>query len=138
MTAPSHDSAHAAHDSHGDHAGHHHVASSALFLRVLLALLFLTVITVAASRFDFGSANLLVAMFIAAIKASLVMTFFMHLKWDTPVNQIFFLGSFLFLALLMIFTLADLGTRGRANPVNKMKAPLSNHWVHPATKPGAH
>lgn len=130
--------AEAGHDAHGHAGGHHHVAGSEVFARVLITLLVLTVITVAASRMDFGGANLLIAMAIAAIKASLVIAFFMHLKWDTPINKIAFLGSFLFLALLLLFTLADLSTRGRSNPVHRMKAPVDQQWVHPAKTQGAH
>ena len=36
------------------------------------------------------------------------MTFFMHLKYDTAINNIAIISSFLFLSLLFIFTLADL------------------------------
>ena len=93
--------------------GHHHVSSSAMFFSVLLALLFLTFITVAVAQFDFGSANMLIAMGIASVKASLVIAFFMHVKWDTAINKIVFLSSFLFLSLLFVFTLADLLTRQR-------------------------
>jgi cytochrome c oxidase subunit 4 len=137
MTAPAHDPAATQDDAHGHQGRHHHVASSALFGRVLVALLILTVVTVAVSRFDFGGANLLIAMGIAAVKASLVISFFMHLKWDTPINQIAFLGSFLFLSLLLLFTLADLSTRGRANPTHRIKAPVNKQWVHPARPQGA-
>ena len=80
--------------------GHTHVSSPAMFMTVLLALLFLTFITVFVSLFDFGSANMLIAMAIASFKASLVIAFFMHLKWDTAINKIVFLSSFLFLSLL--------------------------------------
>jgi cytochrome c oxidase subunit 4 len=82
-----------------------------IFLRVLIALLILTVLTVAVSYVHFGAGNLLVAMAIAAIKVSLVMTFFMHLKWDTAINNLAIISSFLFLSLLFIFTLADYATR---------------------------
>ena len=76
-------------DGFGDlDMGHHHVGSSAMFAAVLIALLFLTFITVAVAQFDFGSANMLIAMGIAAVKASLVIGFFMHVKWDTPMNKI--------------------------------------------------
>ena len=102
-----HDHAHG-HDAHG--YGPHHVTSSKTFMTVLLALLFLTIITVAASRVDFGSANLLIAMLIASVKAALVIAIFMHVKWDTAINKIVFLSSFLFLSLLLIFTLADEAT----------------------------
>src|SRR5262245_19389094 len=105
MSAPAtHTDAHA----HGElQMGHPHVTPAKVFLNVLITLLFLTFITVGASRIDFGSANMLIAMAIACIKASLVIAIFMHLKWDTAINKIVFLSSFLFLSLLFVFTLAD-------------------------------
>jgi cytochrome c oxidase subunit 4 len=118
------------HDAHAEHgSGFHapHVVPASLFLKVLLALLVLTVITVAISRVDFGGANLFVAMAIAAVKVSLVMTFFMHLKWDTPINQIAIISSFMFLSLLFIFTLADYATRGDTDHLNKETAPIRAH-----------
>ncbi|GAB4136058.1 MAG: hypothetical protein Fur0037_00320 [Planctomycetota bacterium] len=112
--------------------GRHHVVSSVLFVKVLLALLFLTFLTVLASRFDFGGASMVIAMGIASLKASLVISVFMHVWWDTAINKIFFLGSFLFLSLLFLFTLADLSTRGRDNPTERTKAPVQFEWVHPS------
>lgn len=131
MTA--HANSHDAHAGHGElQMGHHHVSSSAMFVNVLIALLILTGITVGASQIDFGAANMLIAMFIACIKASLVMAFFMHLKWDTAINKIVFLGSFLFLALLFIFTIADHATRRLDNPWHVTKSPVDKQWVHPS------
>lgn len=136
-------SAHHDNHSHGhDHGhgelqmGHHHVSSSQMFVNVLLALLVLTVVTVGASRFDFGSANLLIAMLIASVKASLVIAFFMHVKWDTAINKIVFLGSFLFLSLLFIFTLADQATRKYDDQSLVLKTPVDKQWVHPKTLAG--
>jgi cytochrome c oxidase subunit 4 len=123
-----HDHAHG-HDAHG--YGPHHVTSTKTFVNVLLALLFLTIITVAASRVDFGAANLLIAMLIASVKASLVIAIFMHVKWDTAINKIVFLSSFLFLSLLLIFTLSDQATRGSADPLRKVKLPVDNEFVQP-------
>jgi cytochrome c oxidase subunit 4 len=123
-----HDHAHG-HDAHG--YGPHHVTSTKTFVTVLLALLFLTIITVAASRVDFGSANLLIAMLIASVKAALVIAIFMHVKWDTAINKIVFLSSFLFLSLLLIFTLSDQATRGLADPLRKAKLPVDNEVVQP-------
>ncbi|MCK5942110.1 MAG: caa(3)-type oxidase subunit IV, partial [Planctomycetes bacterium] len=60
---------HADGHGHGElDMGHHHVSSPAMFLSVLVALLFLTFITVAVAQFDFGAANMLIAMGIAAVK----------------------------------------------------------------------
>ena len=111
--------------------GHHHVTSSAMFFNVLVALLILTVVTVGASRIDFGPANMLIAMLIASVKASLVILFFMHVKWDTAINKIVFLSSFLFLSLLFVFTLADQATRRIDHPMHVTKAKVSKEWAYP-------
>jgi cytochrome c oxidase subunit 4 len=127
-------SAHAHNDGHGHgelQMGHHHVSSSAMFMNVLVALLILTVVTVGASRIDFGPANMLIAMLIASVKASLVILFFMHVKWDTAINKIVFLSSFLFLSLLFVFTLADQATRRIDHPMHVTKAPVSKEWAYP-------
>ena len=102
----------------------HHVTPPRVFLNVLATLLALTVVTVAVSRVDMGSMNLFVAMGIAAVKAALVLTFFMHLKYDTTMNNIIIVSSFLFLSLLFLFTLGDLSTRGTADPIMKKRSPI--------------
>jgi cytochrome c oxidase subunit IV len=130
------------HDDHGHgganalQMGHHHVSSAAMFTNVLVALLILTVVTVGVSRLDFGGANMLIAMAIASVKASLVILFFMHLKWDTAINKIVFLSSFLFLSLLFIFTLADFATRRIDSDWHVIRTPVDKQWVHPSTLPG--
>ena len=116
--------------------GHHHVSSAGMFFSVLMALLFLTFITVAVAQFDFGSMNMLIAMAIASVKASLVIAFFMHVKWDTAINKIVFLSSFLFLSLLFLFTLADLFTRRMDGDLLTTKSPVDKGWVHPSSIDG--
>ncbi len=103
---------------------HTHVVASLVFLNVLVALLILTIITVAISRFDFGSGNMIMAMAVAALKASLVMAVFMHLRWDTPINNIFFLSSFVILSLLFLFSFADGFARDQLETRHDRVAPL--------------
>jgi len=64
-------------DSHADISKH--VKS---YIVVFIVLAIMTVVTVAASRYDFGSGNVAVALMIAAFKASLVIAIFMHMKWE--------------------------------------------------------
>ena len=78
-----------------------------MLLAVFFALVLLTIITVAQASFNFGSFDVAIVMIIATIKAGLVMAFFMHLAFDKPFNVIVFLGSFVFVALFVIFTLSD-------------------------------
>ncbi|HZU84409.1 MAG TPA: cytochrome C oxidase subunit IV family protein [Polyangiaceae bacterium] len=103
----------AAHAPHDDGAVHVHIASSRFYWGVFAALIVLTVLTVRVSYYDFGQANIVIAVLIATLKASLVAAFFMHLRHDKLFNTVAFLGSFLFLAIFILLTYDDLGTRGK-------------------------
>jgi len=118
------DAHHDAHSSDGIAMPKPHVCSSQTFMGILLTLLFLTFLTVYISRFDFGSANMLLAMAVASVKASLVVAIFMHMLWDTTINKIFFISSFLFLGLLFLFTFADLLARADLETRHGRVAPL--------------
>ncbi|UCG60362.1 MAG: cytochrome C oxidase subunit IV family protein [Candidatus Zixiibacteriota bacterium] len=85
----------------------HHILPPRVYLGVGAALLILTAITVAVSFFNFGPYNLLVAMLIAAGKASLVALFFMHLKYDNKLYMTIFVASVVFLAVFIILTMFD-------------------------------
>ncbi len=106
------------------HEQKHHVCSTQTFLAVLMALFFFTFLTVLVSRFDFGGANMWIAMAVASVKAALVMAVFMHLIWDTTINKIFFLASFTFLGLLFLFIFADLLARSDMEKKHGRVAPL--------------
>ncbi|MEQ1946767.1 MAG: cytochrome C oxidase subunit IV family protein [Bryobacteraceae bacterium] len=87
-------------------------------LLTLLTLLFLTIVTVGASYIDFGSGNIVIALVIATMKASVVALFFMHLLHDKPVNSVIAVSGFLFLGLFLTFVLLDLGYRKDSIPRN--------------------
>jgi cytochrome c oxidase subunit 4 len=82
---------------------------------IFMALIFLTVLTVAASYVDFGSANTVIAVLIATVKASLVALFFMHLRYDKPFHGFVFVIAFVFLGVFLMLTMDDIGTRGRVD-----------------------
>lgn len=94
--------------SHTSHShGFAHPTPVWQLIAVFLALILLTVLTVAQASMDFGSTELLISLVIATIKASLVIMFFMHMIHDKPINAILFIGSFIFVALFLGFTLMD-------------------------------
>lgn len=111
----------------------HHVTGPKTYAAVLGGLLVLTVVTVYASYLDFGSMNTVVALLIATAKASLVALFFMHLRHD-KFNAVIFVGGLLFLAIFMIWTLFDIGTRVTVLPTN-LKAPVQEFPGAPLNKP---
>lgn len=76
-----------------------------VYMMVFLALAIGTVITVMASNVDFGGhLNVIVALLIATIKATLVALIFMHLKWDKSISIWYPLGicAIFFAALLAL------------------------------------
>ncbi len=105
------------HDDHADDgAVHVHVATSRFYWGIFAALICLTVATVKVSYYDFGPANIIIALLIATMKASLVAAFFMHLRHDKLFNTLAFLAAFLFLAIFILLTYDDLGHRGQIDP----------------------
>ncbi len=107
-------------------------AEARAYLINLSALLFLTVMTVGASYIDFGQGNVVIALAIATVKATLVALFFMHLAHDKPVNGLIAIAGFVFLGLFLMFDLIDITSRRDAIPQN-LHAPV----VQTATPAGA-
>ena len=95
----------------GEHVSGGHGASLKLYGAVFAALLALTLMTVWAALHDFGALNTPIALAIASIKATLVILYFMHVRWSNGVIWIFATVGFLFLAILLGFTLSDYVTR---------------------------
>jgi len=106
----------AAHGNSDDvHA--HHIIPLASYVKVLSVLLVLTVLTVAASRFDFGAFNTIINLGIASVKASLVLAIFMHLKYDNKLYLVMILTSIFFLIVMYFFSVLDLFTRVAQAPI---------------------
>ena len=99
-------------DSHSQSEHKDHILPVKLYLSVGAVLFFLTIVTVAASRIDLGQFNLIVAMVIAIVKASIVGLFFMHLLWDRRYYMSAMLMSVLFLGVFIIITMSDTMRRG--------------------------
>lgn len=95
---------------HGNHDGHPavgHLVPTSTLVAAGLALLVLTIVTVAVRYIDVGEFNLPIALFVAVIKATIVILVFMHLRWDRPFNLLVIIGSVLFVLLMMAFTMMD-------------------------------
>lgn len=110
----------------GHKTDEHHAVGHIVPISLLVVtgggLLVLTVITVWVASFDFGAANVWIALGIAALKGSLVVLFFMHLLWDRPFNGVIFVSSLAFVALFISFAMTD--TFEYAPDVDTGDAPL--------------
>jgi cytochrome c oxidase subunit 4 len=89
-----------------------HVLPRRVYYSVFAALVVLTAITVLVSRMDLGPMNSVVALSIAVLKASLVVLFFMHVKYGNRLVWVFVGASVLWLFLLISITLGDYLSRG--------------------------
>ena len=94
---------------HHQHA--HHIVSPKVYVVILLALLLGTALTVLASFWELGVWNPIIALAIACAKASLVVLYFMHVRYSTRLTMLtVFAAVFMFLTLVGM-TLADYITR---------------------------
>src|SRR5262245_1512932 len=82
------------------------------YYAVFAALLVLTGVTVAVAYVDLGAANAIVAIVIAMVKASLVLVYFMHLRFSSRLTWVWAGLGFFWLFVLIAFTLADEISRG--------------------------
>ncbi len=98
----------------------HHILPFRLYLGIASVLLFLTIVTVAAAEFDFGSFNLFIALLIATVKGTLVALYFMHLKYDNKLYVTLLVMSFVFLGIFIGITMLDTMFRGEIDPIRDL------------------
>ncbi len=103
-----------------DHA--RHVVPLRIYLAVGGALFLLTGITVWVSLIPLGGWNVVVALGVASIKASLVALIFMHLLYDRKIFLVVFVAAIVFVAIFIIFTMFD--TLRRDDIYEEMKGPI--------------
>jgi len=95
-----------------------HVLPLRLYLTIGAVLLLLTGATVTIAQYDFGSWNMVIAMLIAGLKATLVALFFMHLKYQHKFYALAFVIAILLLVVFIVFTMFDTISRGEINETN--------------------
>jgi len=89
-----------------------HISSVKLYVGIWLALLLCTGLTVFASFQDLGPFNAVVALAIATFKASLVVLFFMHVKYASEkMTKLTIVTAIFFFLILITLSLADYLTR---------------------------
>jgi cytochrome c oxidase subunit IV len=91
---------------------HEHVVPATVYYIVFGALMALTAATVAVAYVDLGRFNIAVALGVAIVKATLVVLFFMHVKYSSRLVQLVVLASVVWLIILFGITLSDYITRG--------------------------
>ncbi|WP_421918114.1 cytochrome C oxidase subunit IV family protein [Marinifilum sp.] len=86
---------------------HTHIVKYKTYIYVLIALLFMTFISVAVTEIDLGPFTVTMALLLASIKSILVLLIFMHLKFDKKFYGIMVASVFLLLACVIVITFMD-------------------------------
>jgi cytochrome c oxidase subunit 4 len=89
----------------------HHVTPKGIYFAIFAALMVLTTLTVWVAFQDFGALNVPIAFAIAALKATLVVLFFMHVIHSPKLTGVVVVGSVVFLLVLFVLTLSDYASR---------------------------
>ena len=95
---------------------HGHVTPLWVYLAIFGALMALTIVTVLVAFVHVGQFNVIIALGIAGFKATLVVLFFMHVKYASRLTQLFAVTGIFFLAILLGLTMIDYGSRMWVNP----------------------
>ena len=84
-----------------------HISSYQSLIIVLVILLFLTAISVLVTGFHLGALTVAVALLIASVKVFIVLTQFMHLKFENRFLRLAVTGVFALFAVVTIITFID-------------------------------
>ena len=107
----------AAGDHHEVDALHPHITPMKYYWAVLGALLFLTVLTVGVSELGLPMPySIIIALAVATVKATLVVSVFMHLIWDKKLNTVVFLVGVVWMLIFFSLTMVDMLSRDMVNP----------------------
>lgn len=114
--------------SHSHSHGHEevgHVVPEKTFAKILVALLILTVVTVAAAQVDMGKWNIVGALVIASVKATLVVLVFMHGMYENKILWVYILIPFILLAIMIGGIFTDDPFRDRPQPFGAEQAQVA-------------
>ena len=88
-----------------------HLVSPAIYVAIFLALIVGTGLTVWAAFQNFGPFNIVIALGIATMKATLVVLYFMHARYSPKRTQLVIVCAVFWLAIMLALTLSDYQTR---------------------------
>ncbi len=97
------------HTEHPDYVGH--ILPAKMYVVIWAILMVLTATTVYAATLELGLFNIVLALLIATIKGTLVVLFFMHLRYSTKLTMVTVIASIFWLFILFSLTMTDYITR---------------------------
>ena len=100
-----------------------HISPKSTYFAIFGALMVCTVLTVVAAFINLGNANFPVALSIAVFKATLVVLFFMHVKYSSKMTKLIVGVAVFFLGIMLTLTFSDYLSRGWYTAGNRSTSP---------------
>ncbi len=88
-----------------------HIVPKKTYYLIFSALLIGTALTVVFAFINLGNFNIVAALVIAGIKATLVVLFFMHVKYSSRLTKLWVAVGFIWLFIMLSITMTDYLTR---------------------------
>jgi len=88
-----------------------HVVPQKIYLLVFATLLLMTLVTVDVAFYNFGWLNIYLALVIATFKATIVVMYFMHVKFSPRLTWLFAIAGIFWMIILLVLMLSDYMTR---------------------------
>ena len=88
-----------------------HIVSPKIYVAIFLSLMVGTTLTVWAAFQNYGQWNIVIALGIASIKATLVVLYFMHARYSPKRTQLVIVCAVFWLGIMLALTLSDYSTR---------------------------
>ena len=94
-----------------------HIVQPRIYIAIFLALMVGTALTLFAAFYDFpGPLNAVVALTIAVVKATLVVLYFMHVRYSGRLVWLVIVAALLWLVIMFAITFSDYWTRAWQPP----------------------
>ena len=88
-----------------------HVVTKKVYFSIFAILIILTIVTVWSAFLDLGPLNVIVAVGIACTKGTLVVLYFMHVRYSEKLTWVVVITGFSWLGVMIVLTLSDYFTR---------------------------
>jgi cytochrome c oxidase subunit IV len=88
-----------------------HIVPKSTYYTIFVVLIFCTGLTIGMAFVNLGNFNIVAALVIAGIKAGLVITFFMHVKYSSRLTKMWVAVGFIWMFLMISITMTDYLTR---------------------------
>jgi cytochrome c oxidase subunit 4 len=88
-----------------------HIVPPKVYVGIFASLMVLTAVTVAAAFVSLGPFNIVIALAIATLKATLVVLYFMHARYNPKRTQLVIISAVFWLAIMLALTMSDYASR---------------------------